>query len=720
MPWSSPASRHSARGTSRTCSRRGRAASSSCRRVLALAVAVAAARGRRVFALAALLWLIATAALVSRRVALARAPARARSATRSTSCTRAVGRFATVVLPFDPVAEPGLHALLLAGFSIWLLALALVWLVAARPLPTVVLGVLPLALVSSEFPLGQYRAARRAAGGARGVDARRGPTVGPATDRRVRGAARRDRPRRCRAAGARPRIVPRLARLGQRQRRLERGSDRRPVRLGSVVRRVALHGRARRRPACPLAPACVLACDGARLVRRTAFRGARAGDRDRSAPAPKRTSSRGRRAAATTVQIETAALDVPYLVGAGNPVSFQVPDSTGGGTLDANGVLRVLRAPSHGTTYRVSAVLADPSRAELRHPRAGIDVTGGDELDATPFADRPPLPAFGDPQHDAAVAAALAGEPGLARGLRVGAAGHRRGDDALRRRARARAEAPDEPSVRRLVDPLAARSRCARTLDHVGVARVLPDVLGLDDRAAAPARGARPGRRGVRHGQVRPGLEELRRRRPRRARVGRGVDPGSRLRALRPDAGPLAAHEGVLLVRPRTRRVGHALEAPPPSAIRRTSTPAGEAGASTGSITHRASGIAAGRSPLARGRARRRVARAGRARCSCSAPRAWRAGGRGPRDEVGSSRARLASRARRRGLELPLGDHERRARGRARVAGSRSTRAHGRAPPTVRPTHLPSRRSGRSRRLRSETRRLRKAIRSSRRVTLPV
>ncbi len=45
-----------------------------------------------------------------------------------------VARFAVVVLPFDPIAEPGLHAVLLAGISLWLLALALVWLVAAWPL----------------------------------------------------------------------------------------------------------------------------------------------------------------------------------------------------------------------------------------------------------------------------------------------------------------------------------------------------------------------------------------------------------------------------------------------------------------------------------------------------------------------------------------------------------------------------------------------------------
>ena len=119
-----------------------------------LALAVAVARGRRPPSVRA------RARRVARRhrggrgpgMALGRTPARS-VRTDLHRLHEGGGRFATVVLPFDPVAEPGLHALLLAGTAVWLLALALVWLVAARPLPTAVVGVLPLALVSTEFPL---------------------------------------------------------------------------------------------------------------------------------------------------------------------------------------------------------------------------------------------------------------------------------------------------------------------------------------------------------------------------------------------------------------------------------------------------------------------------------------------------------------------------------------------------------------------------------------
>ena len=53
------------------------------------------------------------------------------------------------------------------------------------------------------------------------------------------------------------------------------------------------------------------------------------------------------------------ALECPSLPG---------PQATGGGTIDANGVVRLLRPPPDGTSYTVSAVIADPTPAELRHP----------------------------------------------------------------------------------------------------------------------------------------------------------------------------------------------------------------------------------------------------------------------------------------------------------------------------------------------------------------
>ncbi len=121
---------------------------------LALAVALAAAwvLGRRAFAVSLVLWTLAVAGLVGRRF-----PSRDHPFATFTGAWdrlhEGVERFAAVVLPFDPIAEPGLHALVIAAACVWLAALALVWLVAARPLPTIVLAVLPFAIVSSEFPL---------------------------------------------------------------------------------------------------------------------------------------------------------------------------------------------------------------------------------------------------------------------------------------------------------------------------------------------------------------------------------------------------------------------------------------------------------------------------------------------------------------------------------------------------------------------------------------
>ncbi|MDX6566217.1 MAG: hypothetical protein QOE10_1879, partial [Gaiellales bacterium] len=120
--------------------------------VLAIAVAAAARRRLHVLMAAALAWLVAVAAIAGRT-----APSRAHPlATFSSALDRlreGGGRFSTIVLPFDPSAEPGAHALVVVAAAFWLVALALSWLVAARPLPAIVLGTLPVALVSTEFPL---------------------------------------------------------------------------------------------------------------------------------------------------------------------------------------------------------------------------------------------------------------------------------------------------------------------------------------------------------------------------------------------------------------------------------------------------------------------------------------------------------------------------------------------------------------------------------------
>ena len=235
------ASRRSAPGTSSRLQspgarpRRARRCRSCSRSPVALA---ARRRPPRARASRSSLWLVGDRGARRAGLALARPPARAVRAAARSRCTRAAGASRRCVLPFDPVAEPGLHALLLAGVAVWLLALALVWLVAARPLP-------------------DGRARRAAASRSSRPSSRcRGPGLRVALlvalvvlDARRSGAA----PARARRSRSRPPLVlialvgaelPGLARAsfldwhawGQRSRRLElRRGDRRPLRLGPVA-----------------------------------------------------------------------------------------------------------------------------------------------------------------------------------------------------------------------------------------------------------------------------------------------------------------------------------------------------------------------------------------------------------------------------------------------------------------------------------------------------
>jgi transglutaminase-like putative cysteine protease len=109
--------------------------------------------------------------------------------------------------------------------------------------------------------------------------------------------------------------------------------------------------------------------------------------------------------------VQVGTLDEPYLVAGGLPVAYSVPRSTGGGTIDGNGVLRLLRPPAHGSTYEVSAVIAEQTPDQLRHPGSGALAAPPDATDATPFAGGPAVPAFGVAGRDAAVDALLATRP---------------------------------------------------------------------------------------------------------------------------------------------------------------------------------------------------------------------------------------------------------------------------------------------------------------------
>ena len=108
-----------------------------------------------------------------------------------------------------------MHALLLASAVAWLAALALVWLVGRQALATVVVGVLPLAIASSEFPLPRpglrvalFLALTLAALADR--TARRGARRGARA-----GAARAGGARGRRGARPRPRRARRLALVGR-------------------------------------------------------------------------------------------------------------------------------------------------------------------------------------------------------------------------------------------------------------------------------------------------------------------------------------------------------------------------------------------------------------------------------------------------------------------------------------------------------------------------
>jgi protein-glutamine gamma-glutamyltransferase len=376
----------------------------------ALALAGLGTRSPRALAVGAALWVVGAAAIVGER-----APSRARPfATFTVAFDRlreGGSRFASVFLPFDPTAEPGVHGLLVAGAALWLAALALVWLVWRRPLATVIVGVLPVAISSSEFPLPRpglrvalfvaFALAALANGrrvGAPAVAALGAPLVLVAL-----------------VAGS----VPGVARAGLVDWRAWGGSS---GGTGSAAASdvryawdqsydglhytgdptVVLHIRS---PRPSYWRVTVLdSFDGLRFSERVpAARTAPAGAVARVEPTPRGTT--------TQLQVQIDALDEPYLVGAGVPTSYAVPESTGGGTVDANGVVRVLRPPPRGTRYDVSAVIAEPTANELRTRTGAPSDPAVDEADAVPFSGDSALPAFGVAGRETAVQAALAGRP---------------------------------------------------------------------------------------------------------------------------------------------------------------------------------------------------------------------------------------------------------------------------------------------------------------------
>jgi hypothetical protein len=378
--------------------------------VLALALAWSATRSRRVLAAGGALWIVGLAALVGRAW-----PSRAHPIAPFSTAVERIrdggGRFSSVLLPIDPAVEPGVHALLVAFATAWLAALALVWLVGRRGLATVVLGVLPLAIASSEFPLP-------------GSGLRVALFVALALA--ALAAGRRVPARAVLLAGA-PLVVVALAAGGLPGvahgslvdwRSWGSGGGEDDATVATDVRYAwdqsysGLHFTGD--------PTVVLRIRSARpsywrVTVLDSFDGLRFGERQPDAatalpgelarvePAPVGTR--------VQVQVQVGTLDEPYLVAGGVPVAYSVPRATGGGTIDANGVLRLLRPPAHGSTYDVSAVIAEPTPDSLRHPRSEALAVPPDATDATPFAGGPAVPAFGVAGREAAVGALLSTRP---------------------------------------------------------------------------------------------------------------------------------------------------------------------------------------------------------------------------------------------------------------------------------------------------------------------
>jgi transglutaminase-like putative cysteine protease len=682
--------------------------------ILACALAAATALERRVFALSLAVWVVAVAGIVGHRF-----PSRNHPLATFTAAwdllDEGASRFASVVLPVDPVAEPGVHGLVLAATCVWLAGLALIWLVAARPLPTIVLAALPVAIVSSEFALPRpgLRVALlvgfMVATLAVGRRAEAGPVVALGAPLVLAALV----------AGG----VPGLARAALFDWRAW-GTAGASNAVATDVRYawdqsydglhykgepvVVLHVRS---PRPSYWRVTVLdAFDGSRFEEREpAPAPAAAGGVARVEPTPV-----GRR---TRVQVEVDALGESYLVGAGVPVSYRVPESTGGGTIDANGVVRVLRPPPHGSRYTLSAVIADPTPATLRHPSAAVAASPADGLDSEPFSGEPAVPAFGTPDRAASVSALLARRPAWRLAY------------AWAERATASARTPYDAAL--------ALERTLRTTHPYNGAATLspgdPDAL---------ARWIVSGASGYCQ-MFSASMAELLRLLGVPARVTEGFTTGTYdtrtrsyvvddrdahawVEAWLPGSGwvPFDPTPGRYLPNQASSSSvaggGSTAQSPKTPARSNPGRPAQPAtpSASAPSISSRASSLTRGD--------RLRWGVAILAALALLAAAAWalvRAAGfpgrpRGPRAEVRSSRARLARRARRRGLALAPGTTNGEL---AAVLGSRLDLDTGAwveaadraayAPFDEALAVLPA--------LRDETRRLRRAIRASRRVTIP-
>ena len=359
--------------------------------LLGLAPALAAVAAGRVAALAAGI----AAAVVAAALAGAVQPL-----SLGHDLTVGASRWSEVVLPYSAAGQPELRAtVVLATFAVFA-ALAWLWVVHASPLAAGLVVAVPFLVVSSVFdlPAPGLRAACLCAlllamlAAANGVGPSRAASACALGAAAVALAL---------AAGSLP-VVARAAFLPWTQWGRQAATAAVAIRYVwdqsyAGIRRdgppqVVLHVAARR-PAY-WRVTTLDAFDGVRWLQRPqAGRPAQSGSVLRVPATP------GARAPAAAdslhLEVTVDALDEPYLIGAGQPLAYEVPAGAVDATLLPSGAAITAASPPPGTRYGVDVVLREPTPAALRAaPAAYPPLVRAEQIGDLAGA---PIPAFGTP-----------------------------------------------------------------------------------------------------------------------------------------------------------------------------------------------------------------------------------------------------------------------------------------------------------------------------------
>ena len=461
-------------------------------------------------------------------------------------------RWVRTLLPYDPAKAPELHAVVVLAIFACFSALAAALLVWRSPYPAIVVGFIPFLVVSTVYVL--PRPTLRAAIFL-GADARRSS----ACSRSGR------RPTIQLAAGATVVLVAVLAAtlpgvaksamLDWKQwGKPEKTGDERRLHLEPHVRRPEAPEEAGHAAARDRRQPVLLAGGRARQLQRPRLGGRADRGRHRrrrpNAVVPQDALSptaQGLSLKQKSAKFQNVNLATNNLVAPGEVLAIKGIDGDAGLiSRTADGVFSTDKNVPVDSSWTVEYLPVQPSIKDLTEAPADYP----EELQATSLAlldESVVFPAWGTPGREATVDDLLSQhffDPQLVRWREVYdkareiTAGR---EVAVRGGRRDRVVLPVELQVRREGRLLAGGRRPAAVVLPRRQERLLPDVRRHDDRDAAHARHPVPRRRGLHRGHAQRQPRHLRRHRPRRPRVGRGVVPEVRLDGVRADAVARAA-----------------------------------------------------------------------------------------------------------------------------------------------------------------------------------